>query len=64
MRKNGITLRNWSNSIQVINKYIPSILQNLPFSHQIGPRKTASDPFISFANNAIKSRNSSCLSLN
>ena len=46
------------------NLLISSILQNLPFSHQICQKKNASDPFISFANNAIKSHNSSFLSLN
>ena len=61
--KNGITLGNWSNSIQVINNYISSILQNRPFLHQIRPRKTASEPFFSVANNDIKLRNSSFLSL-
>ena len=45
--KNCITLGSWSNSIQVTNNYISSILQNQPFSHQIHPRKTASDPSIS-----------------
>ena len=56
--ENGITLENWSNSIQVINDYISSILQNWPFSHKIRPRKTASDPFISVTKNAIKRLNS------
>ena len=54
--KNGITIRIWTNSIQMVDDKRFRILQNLPFLQQNHQKITACDSIISMTANAMKTR--------
>ncbi len=54
--KNGITMRIWTNSIQMVDDKRFCILQNLSVLRQNQQKITACDSIISMTTNTIKTR--------